>query len=148
LKKIILITVIFTFIFNSHSQNFNFTNSHTALHVKDVDISADFYQKILRLKEMETPKGIPNTIRWFYLSDKTQIHLIQSKELIRMPKGIHISFATENLDAFIKHLKERNIRFENWYGVSKTTNMRGDNVKQIYFQDPDDYWIEVNNDVK
>lgn len=97
---------------------------------------------------METPKGIPNTIRWFYLSDKTQIHLIQSKELIRMPKGIHISFATENLDAFIKHLKERNIPFENWYGVSKTTNMRGDNVEQIYFQDPDGYWIEINNDIK
>ncbi|MDT0553967.1 VOC family protein [Urechidicola vernalis] len=134
--------------YNAFSQSFEFSNSHLALHVKDVSVSADFYSKVLHITEMETPEGIPSTTRWFQLADQSEIHLIESKELVKLPKGIHLSIATNHLKELMKHLKSFNIHFENWWGEATVTNMRGDNVEQIYFQDPDGYWIEVNDDVK
>ena len=148
LKNIYFSIVFALFSISASTQSFEFSNSHTALHVKDVNVSAEFYSKILLINEMETPEGIPNTIRWFKLSDNTQVHLIQSEELIKVPKGIHLSFATAQLDAVIAHLKENYIPFENWYGDKNTTNTRGDGIKQIYIQDLDGYWVEINDDVK
>ena len=147
LKSILSLVLLFLSI-TGFSQSFEFSNSHIALHVKNVGKSADFYTNILKLKEMETPKGIPSSTRWFLLSDQSEIHLIESKELVNLPKGIHISFATKHLDKLIAHLKKEQIHFENWWGDASSTNLRGDNVKQIYFQDPDGYWIEVNDDAK
>ena len=46
---------------------------------------------------------------------------------------------------FIALLRNKNVPFENSKGTPDTTNTRPDGVKQIYFQDPDGYWIEVNN---
>ena len=36
------------------------------------------------------------------------------------------------------------IVYSDWPGKSNTVNVRPDGVKQIYLQDPDNYWIEVN----
>lgn len=145
----LFLNLVFLFLgLNALSQSFEFSNSHLALHVKDVSVSAQFYSKILNIKEMETPEGIPSTTRWFQLADQSEIHLIESTELVKLPKGIHLSIATNQLKELMKHLKSFNIHFENWWGEAAVTNMRGDNVEQIYFQDPDGYWIEVNDDVK
>lgn len=146
-KTILRLVLLFISI-TGFSQSFEFSNSHIALHVKSVSKSADFYTNVLNLEEMETPKGIPETTRWFILSDKSEIHLIESKELVNLPKGIHISFATNYLDKLMSHLKNKDVYFENWWGDASSTNLRGDNVEQIYFQDPDGYWIEVNDDTK
>ncbi len=148
LKKIYFSIVITLFSLGVFSQSFEFSNSHTALHVKDANKSAEFYAQILLLDEMDTPEGMPNTIRWFSLSDNTQVHLIQSEELVKIPKGIHISFATTHLDVVIAHLEKNKIPYENWFGDKNTTNTRGDGIKQIYIQDIDGYWIEINDDVK
>ena len=45
----------------------------------------------------------------------------------------------------MKFLKDNNIPFENGKGEKNTITNRPDGVKQIYFQDPDGYWIEVND---
>jgi lactoylglutathione lyase len=42
-------------------------------------------------------------------------------------------------------LKKANIPFEDWAGKSGAITLRVDGVKQIYFQDPDGYWIEIND---
>lgn len=147
-KKIFLLIVLMVVTVSTFSQSFEFSNSHTAFHVKDVNKSAEFYLNILKIDEMDTPEGMPDTIRWFYLSDTTQIHLIQSEDLVKIPKGIHISIATSQLEAVIAHLEENKIPFENWFGDKNTTNTRGDGIKQIYVQDVDGYWIEINDDVK
>jgi len=59
--------------------------------------------------------------------------------------GIHGAFNTPKLDDFIAFLRNNNVAFENSNGTTDTTNTRPDGVLQIYFQDPDGYWIEVNN---
>ena len=35
--------------------------------------------------------------------------------------------------------------YSDWPGNSGKINIRADGVKQIYFQDPDGYWLEVNS---
>ena len=51
------------------------------------------------------------------------------------------------LGNFIEAISAAGIAYENWPGTSDTTNVRPDGVTQIYFQDPDGYWIEVNDAV-
>ncbi len=35
------------------------------------------------------------------------------------------------------------MRYQDVRGEPMTFNLRGDGVRQTYFQDPDNYWIEV-----
>lgn len=129
----------------SSAQNpFNLKKDHDALLVKDVDASAKFYSEIFGLKEIPNG-GLGDHIRWFELGDKIQFHLIESDELPEKQKGFHLALSTDDLDAFMEFLKSKNIHFENWPGEKGITNTRPDGIKQIYLQDPDGYWIEVNN---
>ena len=129
---------------NAQSNPFNLNKDHDAIQVKDVNASARFYGEILGLKEIPNG-GLGDHIRWFQLGDKTQIHLIESEELPEKLKGVHMALSTSNLEKLMYFLKEKEIPFENWPGDTNTTNTRPDGIKQIYLQDPDGYWIEVND---
>lgn len=138
-----MITILFTS-FASAQTNFNFKKDHDALLVKELEVAANFYKEIMGLEEIPNG-GLGDHIRWFQLSDKVQIHLIQSNDEIFQHKGVHMAINTKKLSEFMEFLKSKNIHFENWPGEKHTTNSRPDDVKQIYLQDPDGYWIEVND---
>ena len=123
---------------------FQLNKDHDALLVKDLEKSADFYGNVLGLKEIPNG-GLPDHIRWFQLGDKVQIHLIQSDEMTEKNKGVHFAWNTAELPKLMEYLKSKNIHFENWPGEAGTTNTRPDGVKQIYLQDPDGYWVEIND---
>lgn len=128
-----------------NAQNpFNFKKDHDALLVKDVAASAEFYHEIMGLNEIENG-GLPDYIRWFELGDKVQVHLIESEIEIQKNKGVHLAVNTGNLEGFMEFLKSKNVNFQNWPGEESTTNIRPDGIKQIYLQDPDGYWIEIND---
>ena len=38
------------------------------------------------------------------------------------------------------------VKYGNFLGEEKKIAIRPDQISQIYLQDPDGYWIEVNND--
>lgn len=138
-----IFAVLFTS-FSSAQSTFSFKKDHDALLVKDLEVAAEFYEKILKLKEIPNG-GLPEHIRWFQLDDKVQIHLIEDKEEVVKIKGVHMALNTPHLKKFMEHLKSHNVAFENWPGEKETTNSRPDGVNQIYFKDPDGYWIEVND---
>ena len=123
---------------------FNLKKDHDAIMVKDLDVSANFYGEILGLEEIPNG-GLPDHIRWFQLGDNIQIHLIESDEVPAKNKGYHWSLSTNKLNALMEFLKSEKIDFENWTGEGNTTNTRPDGIKQIYLQDPDGYWIEIND---
>jgi len=128
-----------------NAQNhFNFKKDHDALLVKDVKASEEFYHEIMGLAEIENG-GLPDYIRWFELGDKVQVHLIESVNEIQKNKGVHLAINTDNLEGFMEFLKSKNVNFQNWPGEEGTTNTRPDGIKQIYLQDPDGYWIEIND---
>lgn len=137
-----LILVLFTMNIAS-AQNFEFNKDHDALLVKDLDKAASFYRDILGLKEIDNA-GLGPKFKWFELENKVQIHLIESEELFTPHKGVHLALNVNDLDGFMAFLIEKKVHFENWPGVEKITNTRPDGVRQIYFTDPDGYWIEVN----
>ncbi len=129
---------------NAQSNPFQLMKDHDALQVKDLDTSAKFYGEVLGLEEIPNG-GLPDHIRWFQLGDKVQIHLIESEDVPEINKGVHMSLSTNKLNELMDFLISKNIDFENWPGEPNTTNTRPDGVKQIYLQDPDGYWIEIND---
>lgn len=146
MKTFYISVLLILFMANSNAQSnpFNLKKDHDAILVKDLDASAEFYGEVLGLEEIPTV-GLPDYIRWFQLGDKVQIHLIESEEILEKTKGVHMSLATDKLNELMDFLKSESIDFENWPGEANTTNTRPDGVKQIYVQDPDGNWIEIND---
>lgn len=130
--------------FASAQNEFKLTKDHDAIQVKNLNASAEFYGEVLGLKEIPNG-GLGDHIRWFELENKVQIHLIESEDSIQKHKGVHMALNTGDLSGLMESLKKRQIPFENWPGEQETTNTRPDGVKQIYLQDPDGYWIEIND---
>lgn len=143
-KMFFVMTVILFANFYSAQAQFNFNKDHDALLVKDLEVAAQFYKDILKLEEIPNG-GLGEHIRWFQLNDNIQIHLIQSDEEVAQNKGVHMALNTNKLEELIDYLNSKNVHFENWPGEKGTTNSRPDDVKQIYLQDPDGYWIEIND---
>ena len=60
-------------------------------------------------------------------------------------KAVHFALTTSNFDAFVTRLNTMNINYSDWSGTAAKSNIRTDGIKQIFLQDPDGYWIEVNS---
>ena len=126
-------------------KSFKLNFDHIALLVKDVDQSVEFYQRVFDLKEIKN-LTVKQGIRWLALDDGGEIHLISLYDQeIKLHKSIHFCMATPNFDNFIKNLEELDIPYTDWPGNVNQINFRADGIKQIYIQDPDGYWLEVNN---
>lgn len=122
-----------------------FSFDHIALSVKDVNASVVFYQKVLQLKEIKNTASDSKT-RWLSLGEGKQIHLIpRPNSEIKINKAVHFALSTPNIDAFIKHLEALNIDYSDWRDTPNKDYIRNDGIKQVYFQDTNGYWIEINN---
>jgi len=148
MKKVILLLIAILFSGLLQAQETaapTFTFNHLALSVKNVDRSADFYKKVLNLPEI-TNRTKMEGIRWFSLGDGKELHLISIlKENVAINKAVHFALTTSDFDTFVSTLDKMKIAYSDWPGAPHKVNMRADGIKQIYFQDPDGYWIEVNS---
>lgn len=140
--------ILFLFLFFGTLQaqeNFSFTFNHLALSVKNLDESATFYSTVLELQEI-TNKTKMEGIRWFSFGEGKELHLISFlKEPVTINKAVHLALSTSNFEAFVKTLEAKKIPYSDWPGIPNKVNMRADGIKQIFFQDPNGYWIEVNS---
>ena len=133
------------FFMEIHAQDFDFQIDHSSLIVNKLDTTADFYSNILRLKEIPYPDKAPG-FRWFEVQGNTQLHLIYKDTVVmKKHKSMHLCLSTPNLEAFIVHLEDNNVEYEDWPGKKGAVTLRSDGVRQIYLTDPEGYWIEVNN---
>jgi catechol 2,3-dioxygenase-like lactoylglutathione lyase family enzyme len=144
MKKLYLASLLCFILFSVKGQSFDFKFDHFAIVVDDVDRSAEFYGNILRLTETPHPDKTPG-FRWFVVNGSSQIHLIQ-KEFAPFikNKSMHLCLATQDLDGVISHLEKNNIVYSDWPGKENSVTVRTDGVRQIYVQDPDGYWVEIN----
>ena len=120
--------------------------NHIAVYVNNLEVSTKFYESVVGLTQIAEPfKDGRHT--WFTIGNTGQLHIISGavKE-IKREKNSHLCFSVKSIEKFITVLNRNAIKFENWKGVSNEVTLRVDGVKQIYFQDPDGYWIEINND--
>ena len=140
--------VLFLFAVSLYAQEkatLGLTLNHLAISVKDVNKAADFYSKILYLPEI-TNRTQKEGIRWFSLGDGKELHLISTiTSPVIINKAVHLALTTSHFDALIAQLKKEHIPYSDWPGEPNKITTRADGIQQVYFQDPDGYWIEVNS---
>jgi catechol 2,3-dioxygenase-like lactoylglutathione lyase family enzyme len=114
---------------------------HVAIRVKDMGASADWYRKVLGLKQYQLPEWGPFPI--FMLSGKTGIALFPAKTTDPLPdresrnvKIDHFAFNVHRMDfeQAKNHFDELGIKYEfqdHHYFHS------------IYLKDPDDHTVEL-----
>lgn len=120
--------------------------NHTTIYVVNMAKSSEFYENVLQLKKISEPFH-DGKHTWFRMGDHAQLHVVQgSKEITPHDINIHLAFSVRDLAAFTKRLDEAHIKYGNWAGDSQSPQLRPDGVKQVYLQDPDGYWIEINDD--
>ena len=117
---------------------------HAALHVADLDRSVAFYARVFGLSEIPAP-GDPAVIRWLNLG-AAELHLIRFDGAPPpTTKAVHFALRVPDLDALVARATALGVPYSDWPGVAGAVSTRGDGVRQVYVQDPDGYWIEVND---
>lgn len=148
MKKLILILLFIFFsksILAQEATNISMVFNHVALSVKDVEVSADFYNHVFNLNEIVNRTKMDG-IRWFSLGEDKELHLVSIlKSDVTINKALHFALTTPTFDAFVENLEQMKIPYSSWPGEDNKITIRADGVKQIYLQDPDGYWIEVNS---
>jgi lactoylglutathione lyase len=148
MKVIILhafIILINTEFLSAQEASGGLTFNHMAISVKDVNRSADFYGNVFKFQEI-TNRSKLEGVRWFAIGEGKELHLISIvRENIVLNKAIHLAFTTGEFDAFVARLTEMKIAYSDWPGTPNQVNIRADGMKQVFFQDPDGYWLEVNS---
>ncbi len=143
MKNTILSLFLF-FCISVQAQSFDFKFDHYSMVVLDLSKTGDFYADILGLQEIPHPSNAEG-FRWFSVHGNSQLHLIK-KETISgdKNKSAHLCLATNNLPQLIEHLKQKDVPFYDWAGTKYAITDREDGVQQIYLQDPEGNWVEVN----
>jgi len=119
--------------------------NHIAVYVVDLKVSTLFYQSIVGLDTIPEPFH-DGRHTWFSVGPKSHLHIISgAAQKTEHDKNTHLCFSVSSVIDFIAVLKKNNVGFENWAGEKNTFTNRVDGVKQIYFKDPDGYWIEIND---
>jgi lactoylglutathione lyase len=119
--------------------------NHIALYVVDLQKATQFYLKVVGLDSIPEPFH-DGRHTWFLIGPKSHLHIISGvKNPLPKEKNTHLCFTVASVEGFIPRLTKNNVPYESWTGEKMTFTKRVDGVKQIYFQDPDGYWIEIND---
>jgi len=120
--------------------------NHLTIYVVDLKKSADFYRNVIGLEEIPEPFH-DNRHVWFKIADHSELHVVSgAKEITSHDINIHLAFSVPSVENFAKHLDSLHIKYGNWAQTSKEPQVRPDGIKQIYLQDPEGYWLEIDDD--
>lgn len=120
--------------------------NHIALSVASLEKSYPFYHDVIGLDSIPEPFHDGRHV-WLSISEHAHLHLIQNPPPIVAPsKNTHLCFSVPNVMAFVKNLQAKKIAYEDWPGKAQSITTRADGIHQVYLQDPDGYWIEINDD--
>lgn len=119
--------------------------NHIALYVADLQTSTRFYQEVIGLDTIPEPFH-DGRHTWFSIG-QGHLHVISgATATTEHNKNSHLCFSVKSMPAFITNLQKHKIAYESWAGEKNGITKRVDGIQQVYFKDPDGYWIEVNDD--
>ena len=145
MKKYLLPAALLIISFTATAQKITPKLNHIAHYVVDLKLSGNFYMNIIGLDSIPEPFHDGKHI-WLSIGYKSHLHLIQGATGPSiLSKNSHLCFTVPSVADFIKVLDKNKIEYENWGGDKMSVTTRVDGVKQIYFKDPDGYWLEIND---
>lgn len=119
--------------------------NHVAIFVKDLKVTKSFYENIIGLDSIPEPFH-DGKHAWYSLGPGLSLHVIEGatrkKEYY---KNQHTCLSVSSVDDFTVILTKNKIVFEDVKGNKNVYSNRVDGVKQLWLQDPDGYWIEIND---
>ena len=119
--------------------------NHVAINVVDLQKSGDFYINVIGLDTIPEPFH-DNAHIWLRIGPGAAMHIIAGAPAHKeYYKNSHTCFSVGSMDTFIDKLKKRSIPFEDVAGKKSVFSTRVDGVKQLWLQDPDGYWLEIND---
>jgi lactoylglutathione lyase len=121
------------------------TLNHIALYVADLQKSTVFYRDVIGIDTIPEPFH-DGRHTWFRIGPLSHLHVISGAATKTVhDKNTHLCFRVDSVTPFAEKLKKAGVVYEDWAGTKGAITTRVDGVKQIYFMDPDGYWIEVND---
>jgi len=134
---------------SSFAQNINKPKAvlnHTAIFVTDLKKSGNFYEQILGLDTVSEPFHDGKHI-WLKTGEHTMLHIIAGAPAKKIYyDNHHTCFSVASINSFTELLKKNNMDWQDKDGIKNKITTRVDGVHQLWLQDPDGYWIEVNDD--
>ena len=85
-------------------------------------------------------------IRWFEFGGNQRFHM-QAGDLSRthVEKNTHFAFSADDLDAVLAELQAKGYAWSDMKGTPGAINVRPDGMRAVFLQDPNGYWIEIND---
>lgn len=124
------------------------TMNHVAINVTDQARSVAYYEEAFGLSEIPAPLGAaPGGPRWLRLGNGVELHIQAIKvPFTPPPRIIHFALTVRDLDPVLAFLRKTGRNWTDYAGVvGAIKHTRTDGVRQIFTQDPDGYWVEVND---
>lgn len=131
---------------SGYSQTNKGSFNHIALSVLNLKESAAFYREVLQLDTLPEPFKIGKHV-WLEIAPGFSLHLVaDATERKQHSRNTHICFSVASIDEFVDRLGKFGITYYDVTNEPGKVGTRVDGVKQLYIQDPDGYWIEVNDE--
>ena len=144
MRKLLLVLCILFFGTMANAQSKPVLN-HVAIYVVDLQKSTVFYRDLIGIDTIPEPFH-DGKHTWFRIGPVSHLHVIAgAKAATPHDKNVHLCFRVDSVTPFTEKLKKAGIVYEDYAGNKGTITTRVDGVKQIWFMDPDGYWIEIND---
>jgi len=122
---------------------------HVAISVSDAKASAAFYQAVFGFAELKTPFAGGGGVIWLDLGNGVALHIFGGRTTaVANEHERHLAIQVVDISRVTNFLASRGISWQNFDGVAGQIQTRPDGVHQMFFRDPDGYWVEVNDALK
>ena len=143
---ILSICLLFISAIQANAQQNKVHLNHTAIYVIDIQKTSAFYSNIIGLDTVPEPFHDGKHI-WYSTGAHSMLHVIQgATEKKAYYKNQHTCFTVPDFEIFLGKLQSANWSWEDVAGKKNAITTRIDGVHQIWLQDPDGYWLEINDD--
>lgn len=123
----------------------SFRLDHVSLRVADIHASTQFYVEVFGWPIVRT-SGDPITGQWLDIGGSDTLHLNQADmSTTAVTKDNHLALRVDGFDAFLARLSKIGVVYYNWSGAANAVGQHPAGFRQIYIQDPDSYWVEIND---